>query len=104
MWRAWRRIRRRRGRDGGNETAGSIFAGSLIPIPGIDLVVTQTVVPKTLIDTIVRTYAPQRVVLFGSQAHGTANAGSDLDLLVVLDDDVPPENLSWRHQYKARGS
>jgi len=50
-------------------------------------------VPQTLIDSIVRTYAPRRVVLFGSQVRDTANADSDLDLLIVLDDDVPAETL-----------
>jgi predicted nucleotidyltransferase len=61
-------------------------------------------VPQTLIDSIVRTYAPRRVVLFGSQVRGTANADSDLDLLIVLDDDVPAETLSWRRRHAARGS
>jgi hypothetical protein len=64
----------------------------------------QTTVPPTLIESIVRTYAPQRLVLFGSQARGTAREASDLDLLVVLDDDVPAETLSWRRRHAARGS
>jgi predicted nucleotidyltransferase len=64
----------------------------------------NAVVPQTLIDAIVRTYAPQRVVLFGSRARGTATEDSDLDLLVVLDDDVPGETLSWRRRHEARGS
>lgn len=64
----------------------------------------HTAVPQTLIDAIVRTYAPRRVVLFGSRARGTANEDSDLDLLVVLDDDVPGEVLSWRRRHEARGS
>ena len=61
-------------------------------------------VPQTLIDAIVRTYAPRRVVLFGSRASGTAREDSDLDLLVVLDDDVPAETLSWRQRHAARGT
>jgi len=33
---------------------------------------------------IVQTFDPERVVLFGSHAEGTATADSDVDLLVVL--------------------
>ncbi|MBM3494009.1 MAG: nucleotidyltransferase domain-containing protein [Armatimonadetes bacterium] len=33
--------------------------------------------------TIVRPVAPERIVLFGSQARGEATLGSDVDLLVV---------------------
>lgn len=34
-----------------------------------------------------RKFAPERIVLFGSQARGDARPDSDLDLLVVLDDE-----------------
>lgn len=33
---------------------------------------------------IVREFRPERVVLFGSYAHGTATCDSDVDLLVVM--------------------
>lgn len=36
------------------------------------------------VDRIVSGFAPLRIVLFGSQANGTAGIDSDLDLLVVL--------------------
>jgi len=36
------------------------------------------------VDAIVTGFDPIRIVLFGSQAKGTADAGSDVDLLVVL--------------------
>ena len=42
----------------------------------------NTTVPQTLIDAIVRTYAPRRVVLFGSRARGTATEDSDLSLMI----------------------
>jgi uncharacterized protein len=64
----------------------------------------NTVVPQILIDSIVRTCTLRRVLLFGSRARGTANEDSDLDLLVVLDDDVPGETRSWRRRHEARGS
>ena len=31
-----------------------------------------------------------------------ADADSDIDLIVVLDDDAPPQALSWRRRNKAR--
>jgi predicted nucleotidyltransferase len=34
---------------------------------------------------IARRYAPEKIILFGSQARGTANEDSDVDLLVVMD-------------------
>ena len=39
---------------------------------------------STMIDRIVQGFRPERVILFGSQARGTANEWSDVDLLVVL--------------------
>lgn len=39
---------------------------------------------KRLSDTIVREFRPERVILFGSYASGTAREDSDVDLLVVM--------------------
>jgi predicted nucleotidyltransferase len=39
---------------------------------------------KAFVNDVVRHFHPQRVVLFGSYAHGHPNADSDVDLLVVL--------------------
>ncbi|MGO9274873.1 MAG: nucleotidyltransferase domain-containing protein [Terriglobia bacterium] len=39
-------------------------------------------------DRLVAEFRPQRVILFGSQARGTADARSDVDLLVIC--SVPP--------------
>jgi predicted nucleotidyltransferase len=41
-----------------------------------------------LVDRIVRRFAPERIVLFGSQARGDSRPDSDLDLLVVLADEA----------------
>lgn len=38
----------------------------------------------TVVDRIAQQFRPERVVLFGSYADGTATADSDVDLLVVL--------------------
>lgn len=42
------------------------------------------------IERLVRAFAPERIVLFGSYAKGTAHPGSDVDLLVVADFEGDP--------------
>jgi predicted nucleotidyltransferase len=59
-------------------------------------------VPDSLMQTILEVCSPRRVVLFGSHVRGEAELDSDLDLLVVLNDGVPSEVLSWRHRNEAR--
>lgn len=39
---------------------------------------------QRIADSLVREFRPQKVVLFGSRAYGTARPDSDVDLLVVL--------------------
>lgn len=51
---------------------------------------------KEVIDRLVRGLQPDRIYLFGSQARGQADEGSDIDLLLVVpDSDLP------RHQREA---
>lgn len=59
-------------------------------------------VPRELLDSIVAHFNPQRVILFGSQARGDAGPHSDIDLLVVVDDDTPAERLSGGWVVKSR--
>ena len=59
-------------------------------------------VPQALLDAVVAHFDPIRVILFGSRARGEAGADSDIDLLVVLDDDVPAAKLGWRSAFEAR--
>jgi uncharacterized protein len=54
---------------------------------------TKALVPRALLDPVVAYFKPQRVILFGSRARGDFHRGSDIDLLVVVDDDTPPERL-----------
>ena len=61
-----------------------------------------TTLPKPLLDGLIGTYASRRIVLFGSHARSEARPDSDLDLLVVLDDDAPVEALGWRRRHEAR--
>lgn len=42
----------------------------------------------TAIRRIVAEFRPERVILFGSQAKGDAGSDSDVDLLVIFDDDT----------------
>ena len=49
---------------------------------------TSEAIISTMVDRIVGRFQPSRVVLFRSQARGTAKEWSDVDLLVVMD-NVP---------------
>ena len=42
-----------------------------------------------IIEEIVEHFKPQKVILFGSYAHGTPTEESDLDLLIIRDSDTP---------------
>jgi predicted nucleotidyltransferase len=59
-------------------------------------------VPSELLRSVVGYFQPQRVVLFGSRARGEVGPDSDIDLLVILDDEAPREMLSWRAVNAAR--
>ena len=47
---------------------------------------------EKLTASIVREFKPQRIILFGSHAHGTPKPDSDVDLLVIL----PFEGKNWQ--------
>jgi uncharacterized protein len=57
---------------------------------------TKPRVPRDLLDPVVAYFKPQRVILFGSRARGEARRDSDIDLLVVVDDDTPADKLGWQ--------
>ena len=61
----------------------------------------KPLVPRELLDPVVEYFKPQRVILFGSKARGEASRDSDIDLLVVVDDDTPLEKLTWQAGYEA---
>jgi predicted nucleotidyltransferase/predicted transcriptional regulator len=48
----------------------------------------------TAIGRIVSAFQPKRIILFGSQARGGARHDSDVDLLVVVDEDVDRRKMS----------
>ena len=53
--------------------------GELIPRQTID----------AIIQAIAETFSPQQIVLFGSYASGQPGPDSDLDLLIVMNSDLP---------------
>jgi len=59
-------------------------------------------VPQDLLAPVVAWFNPRRVYLFGSNARGEAGIDSDIDLLVVVDDDTPREKTSWRGVWESR--
>lgn len=61
-----------------------------------------TAVPMELLDRVVDYFHPRRVILFGSQATGRAQPGSDFDLLVILEHDAPLERLTLRAGWESR--
>jgi HEPN domain-containing protein len=66
--------------------------------------VAAPLVPRKLLDPVVEYFRPQRVILFGSRARGEATRDSDIDLLVIVDDDTPPEKLSLKAMHDAAKS
>ena len=53
-----------------------------------------------IVRRLVRAYQPERVYLFGSSARGDAGADSDLDIMVVVNDNAPPELQRSRRAYE----
>ena len=56
-----------------------------------------------MLDAVVEYFQPLRVILFGS-ARGDAGPDSDIDLMVILGDDAPPEKLTLAAGYQSRRS
>ena len=63
---------------------------------------TAPLVPPELLDPVVAYFRPRRVILFGSRARGDFGPDSDIDLLVVVDDDTPAEKVTLRAGSEAR--
>lgn len=59
-------------------------------------------VPVLLLNQVVSVFHPRRVILFGSRARGDAREDSDIDLVVELDNDAPPEMMSAKVIHSAR--
>ncbi|MSP00568.1 MAG: nucleotidyltransferase domain-containing protein [Acetobacteraceae bacterium] len=59
-------------------------------------------VPPELLNRVVAYFHPRRVILFGSRARDQAGPESDIDLLVILDDDAPADRLTLRAGWESR--
>jgi uncharacterized protein len=61
-------------------------------------------VPPALLDPVIAYFNPRRVIVFGSVARGEAGPDSDIDLLVIVDDDNPAEKVTLKAGYESRKS
>jgi predicted nucleotidyltransferase len=50
------------------------------------------------VQRLIRAFAPDQIVLFGSYAKGNAHAGSDVDMLIVTARPDTPESLNARQR------
>ena len=66
--------------------------------------VTVPFVPPELLNSVVAYFRPRRVILFGSRARGDFGPHSDIDLLVIVDDDTPGEKVTPRAGCESRRS
>ena len=52
-----------------------------------------------IVKRLVEAYQPQRIYLFGSSARGDTNRDSDIDLMMIVPDDAPPERKRAKLAY-----
>lgn len=59
---------------------------------------------QVITQRIAETFHPQQIVLFGSHAAGNATEDSDIDLLVVMESDLPPRkrNIALKRLFPHR--
>lgn len=57
-------------------------------------------VPADLLERIADVLHPEQVWLFGSRARGDARGDSDWDLMAILPDDAPEEDLELRSVWR----
>jgi len=56
-----------------------------------------------MVQRIARLFHPERIILFGSYAHGTPRPESDLDIMIVMPDDAPNRYELSRRAYAVLG-
>jgi predicted nucleotidyltransferase len=61
------------------------------------LPVGETLDPRldALVSALVEALHPRRIILFGSRARGDAREDSDVDLLVIADTELPPDERNF---------
>ncbi len=70
-----------------------VIASTIIPT-GRKTPVSQAL--QQAVQKIVYSLHPDKVILFGSYAHGLPTPDSDVDLLVILETDLPLKERSWQ--------
>jgi len=61
-------------------------------------------IQQNIVNSILQVEKPFKVFLFGSHAYGKPESDSDIDLLVVLDIDIPAKNFKERSENYLRSS
>lgn len=56
-----------------------------------------------LVDSIVESLSPEKIILFGSYATGLANKDSDIDLLIIANSDQDRLERTWQAYKLLRG-
>ncbi len=56
---------------------------------------------RTILESLVEIYRPERIYLFGSAARGDAGPDSDYDLMIVVPDSTPPAMRDPGRAYRA---
>ncbi len=57
---------------------------------------------QSVVEVLVDHFEPDKIVLFGSYADGTATEQSDIDLLVIKDTDLPKSRRPLTSDTRAR--
>ncbi len=67
-------------------------AAPIVPM-GCERQVSETL--PVAVKRIVEELRPEKIILFGSYAQGTATRDSDVDLLVIMETEAPSRERSW---------
>jgi len=59
---------------------------------------------QTVVARLVTGLSPERIILFGSRAEGTADDHGDLDLLVIVSDSAQPPHRRAQEAYRCVGA
>ncbi len=70
----------------------------------VEAMMNANLVPAELLGPVVAYFNPRRVIAFGSVARGEAGPDSDIDLLVIVDDDTPAEKVTLKAGFDSRRS
>jgi predicted nucleotidyltransferase len=70
------------------KTSGTILVSLYPGVTGESMMITEEQINQ-IVNAIMKGYQPQKIILFGSYAHGNPTYDSDIDLLVIKDDDLP---------------